>query len=286
MVLKILQIFLLFLLPVSSIACCSQGFMPNLANIVGEKIEYRDEVKGHVAFVGIQLQSTLLWYIQMKPQQERNILSLFISKLGKDLRRKINITRSSDLYGSMLIGWPYNWRRGEHEQLLFQYHHPVSDEPSSSGCMFYSNLYKDGNNRMERIGLSQIKKYSNADYFLVVAINLLEFERPLFPKPNQKYKLAVDFLVIAYSYDGKKVYSESYQESIDVEFPILGELFPPYDCIVQLLENQGEQISKDLSFLLTANDAPSPTLEDLHRRLQQPGTIDDDVKFLKEFRKK
>ena len=84
--------------------------------------------------------------------------------------------------------------------------------------------------------------------------------------------------------DGKKIYSKIYEESLD-DTASFAEYFL-YDCTMKLIENQGEQISNDLSFLLTADDAPSPTLEDLHKRLQQPGTIKDDVKFLKGFQMK
>ena len=130
---------------------------------------------------------------------------------------------------------------------------------------------------MVDITLKQIKKYSNADYFLLIVLKPLE--------DNQgRKKATVALLTILYNRDGKKVYSKIYQESLDETASFDKDFL--YDCTMQLIENQGEQISKDLSFLLTADDAPSPTLEDLHKRLQQPGTIDDDVEYLKGFQGK
>ena len=95
----------------------------------------------------------------------------------------------------------------------------------------------------------------------------------------ESIKITTALLTIIYSRDGKKIYSKIYYETLEKTASSIKFSF--YTCTMKLLENQGEQINKDLSFLLTANIATSPTLEDLHMRLQQPGTIDDDVKYLK-----
>jgi hypothetical protein len=139
---------------------------------------------------------------------------------------------------------------------------------------------------MVGITLSQIKKYSNADYFLAIALKPLDTKKW---NAHKSKKMTAVLLTIIYNRDGKKVYSKIYAETIEpISYPTsrFSKSSHFYDCIVKLLENQGEQISNDLSFLLTADDAPAPTLEDLHKRLQQPGTLDDDVKYLERFNQK
>ena len=244
--------------------------MLDMADIVLETVEYDDKIKGRVDFVGMQKPSR--WDLK---SGERNILLRFIDKLDAPLREKIHVTQSFDFqWGLRCCLLPF-WYGGS-SQFLFQYQEPVHDNIGFPTCL-YPGDYATGNNKMTPTALSQIKKYSNADYFLLIAV------QPIVRGVYKKRATAA-IATIIYNRKGKKVYSKIYQENFD-ESVSFGNYFI-YDRTMKLIENQGEQISKDLSFLLTADYAPSPTLEDLHRRLQQPGTIDDDVKFLKEFRKK
>ncbi|MCL2025346.1 MAG: hypothetical protein FWG92_00890 [Leptospirales bacterium] len=281
MTLIVLQEIAKLSLMLSSSLACLDLLIPDMADIVLETIEYNSKISGRVDFVGIQ--RPLKYYPwPSKIEGERNVLSLFMSKLNTELREKIHITQSYDFQGCVK-GCFSPWWMGEYSQFLLGYQEAVNDSLSFGESCLTSGKYNTGNNKMVGIALSQIKKYSNADYFLLIAIKPLEYNI------NKSKKVTVALLTIIYNRDGKKIYSKIYEETLDVapSAPTLfTKEFPFYDCTMKLIENQGEQISKDLKFLLTADDAPSPTLEDLHRRLQQPGTIDDDVKFLKEFRKK
>ncbi|MCL2026367.1 MAG: hypothetical protein FWG92_06145 [Leptospirales bacterium] len=151
--LKILQNFalaLLFILIADLTACCSGGFVHNLADIVEEEIEHYGEISGRVDFAGIELQRQSRSFLSEK--ETRNILLLFIDKLDEQLRKKIHVTRSNDFYGKMLITLPYNWKRGDHKQIMSSFHHPVSDEPSCSNCMNYvSFICKKTPNFLDRI---------------------------------------------------------------------------------------------------------------------------------------
>ena len=257
-------------------------WIPNMADIVLENVEYHGEIRGRIDFVGMQ--KIRYNYYPWTSVEDRNALSLFASKLDMNLRGKIHITQSFDYWGEAQFCL-FPWREGKYLQFLLGYQKSVNDSLSCSSWLFgiFSESYRAGNNKMVGITLSQIKKYSDADYFLAIAV------RPL-DAINRK-KATVVLLTVIYNRDGKKVYSKIYTETLDIvsnkSFPIFSSGDNSYyDCTMKLIENQGEQINKDLSFLLTADDAPSPTLEDLHKRLQQPGTIDDDVKYLKEFQGK
>ena len=254
----------------------------NTADIVLETVEYDDKINGRVDFVGVQKP----WEWNFK-SGERNVLLHFIDKLDTQLREKMCVTQSFDRqWGIRCCLFPF-WT-GRSSQFLFQYQEPVNDKIYLPTCLYLDYYYKPGNNKMTGAALSQIKKYSDADYFLLIAIR--PGSAAFFGYQGYKNeKVTVALLTIVYNRRGKKIYSKIYKETLDVGplRPLIrSNNFRFYDCTMKLIENQGEQISKDLEFLLTADDAPSPTLEDLHKRLQQPGTIDDDVKFLKEFQRK
>ena len=297
MLLKTLQklISLLLILLTASLTACLIDPVPRLADIVREEIDYNYKINGRVDFVGMQTISHIYYY-EWPVDGPRNVLSLFISKLDMRLREKLHVVRSYDFYGSFERGCLFTWRFGEYEPFLFKYQESVNDSLSWPGCgnyiksLFryqepvndrsglYPESYRKRDTEMVDITLSQIKKYSYADYFLLIAIKPFELYAYR-PKNGGSY-----FIVIIYNRDGKKIYSKIYEDNFETTSSNPNYFF--YSSTIKLLENQGEQISNDLMFLLTADDAPSPTLEDLHNRLQQPGTIYDDVEYLKGFQNK
>ena len=261
--------------------------IPNMADIVIETVDYRGKISDRIDFVGMQ--RPLVSYhwpggqlFDNEIDGDRNVLSLFISKLDVELWKKIHVTQSYDSRtGSFSRTCLFPWRVGKYNQFLLGYQEPVNDSLSCSSSLFGN--YKAGNNKMVSITLSQIKKYSTANYFLLIAI------KPIERNMHKSKKMTVALLTIIYNRDGKKIYSKIYEETLDIVPPaptLFPKEFPFYDCTMKLIENQGEQISKDLEFLLTADDASSPTLEDLHKRLQQPGTIDGDIEYLKGLQRK
>ncbi|MCL1910781.1 MAG: hypothetical protein FWG13_01055 [Leptospirales bacterium] len=278
--------------------------IPDMADIALETIEYDGKISGRVDFIGMQKNETYpYWpgrsYKNTKTNNidgNRNILLLFMKKLDAPLRKKIHVTQSFSRY-SGFHSCLTPWRSGHYEQIL-DHQKSVNDSLScvklgrvkykykkdaNDGLTLRLGTYVNPDNtrrskgRMVSHVLARIKKHSKADYFLLIALAPLEYS------PHKK-TAKVALLTIVYNRAGKKIYSRIYEESLDDTEPF-GDHFL-YDCTMKLIEKQGEQISKDLSFLLAPDDAPVPTLEDLYNRLQQPGRIEDDTRFLKEFQKK
>ncbi|MCL1910933.1 MAG: hypothetical protein FWG13_01860 [Leptospirales bacterium] len=300
--------------------------IPDLADIALETIEYDGKISGRVDFIGMQKNWDYpywpYYYKELLPMPgiraekidgNRKALSLFMSKLDAPLREKIHVARSSsgppDFHGCLS---PWSWG---HYMGFLNHQKEVNDSLScvafgrvnyayqkdaNDGLIWRYGTYVSPDNTNRSKGkmvsnvLSRIKRYSYADYFLLIAITPLEYsilnykynyKDRTYEKIDQANKKAkVALLTIIYNRDGKKIYSKIYEESLDDTDQF--DAYFLYDCTMKLIEKQGAQISKDLSFLLAPDDAPEPTLEDLHNRLLQPGTLSDDTKYLKEFQKK
>ena len=285
MILTVLQTLSLTIMTANFSPGCIIPPIPDMADIVLETVEYHGEINGRVDFVGMQRITHNYHRWPLEPiSGEREVLSLFMSKLDAGLREKIHVTQSSSEGFPPFPACLTPWWWGPYKQFFLGHQKPVNDSLSLFSCLYTEN-FKAGNNKMTGIALSEIKRYSHADYFLVIAVKLLNAN-----KFNNRRKANVALLTVIYNMDGKKIYSKIYEETLDIiqinPRALSDDSFSYYNCTMKIIENQGEQISNDLMFLLAADDAPSPTLEDLHNRLQQPGTIHDDVEYLKGFQNK
>jgi hypothetical protein len=192
---------------------------------------------------------------------DKKILSSFIESLDLPLQEKLKIKARYSNFAYTYRPWQYSdyssfWNQRE----------VVNDELS---CIDYWSFhpYKDGVQGKMTSGFvsSLAKKHNDADYFFLVAIRPLKISAPDYDRKSHSYSVAL--ITVIFNRDGKKVYSKIYEENIDV--PDKKGTTPYYDCTLKLLENQGAQISKDLFFLLSADDAPSPNLADLYNELQR-----------------
>jgi hypothetical protein len=285
-----------------------------LPEIVFDRISDPKELHGQVDFIGIQwfhshksynavLENIFKWrekpllftshgpnfndyitdfdnYIKW-PNNDMNCLSLFIENMDEALQQKLHIFsfNKSFFYTFFISGIPYR-------QVLNDVQMSIRDRPNTytfycTGLPF--KLYKENEQgKMESSELSRLKKYSKADYFLLIAMRPLEILLP--DDKHQYHEMTTALLTVIYNRNGEKVYSKIYEDSLDA--PDGGEhtgIF--YKSALKLLENQGAQISKDLSFLLSADDAPSPNLADLYNELQKTDSLKDVEKSLKEMYK-
>jgi hypothetical protein len=109
--------------------------------------------------------------------------------------------------------------------------------------------------------LGILKKSSNANYFLVVAIRPLDVQLPDEKNPYSTMKIAL--IIVLYNNQGIKEFSKIY-EMVSDQIAKSEEREAYFRCSLKLLETYGSQINRELSFLSMAEDAKSPTLENLY----------------------
>jgi hypothetical protein len=269
--------------------------LPNKSDIALDEYPYRKDLKGRIDFIGMQKIDSARGYnwtnlyknrdnkftintygnYPLEWPSERDVLMLFMNSTSVTLRQKLHLhfQDTVNYYDNIPL------TVGGYEQFFYKYQETVTDSLSCLNNLSFTPYKKDEQRQMNSYILSGLKKYSNADYFLLIAIRPLEIL--LYDQDHQYFTINVALLTVIYNRDGEKVYSKIYKETLDDSVDNQGK-FLYYNCIMQLLKNQGEQINEDLSFLLAANDAPYPTLEDLNTELQNLGDKPlDSIRFNK-----
>ena len=189
-----------------------------------------------------------------------DIITSVVESLDEEKRNRLTVLFNERnctklLYPPLLI-----WHGSAYRESFGDKQVPVIDNMSCINALPFRTPYREGVQGKMATGNSlNISGISNAEYFLVFAIRLLEIWPPENEQQNSTYKIAL--ITVMYNRDGKKVYSAIYNESIEGD-DSKENIY--YNCIMQLFENQHKQINKDLSFLNTVAKAQYPTLEDMH----------------------
>lgn len=187
-------------------------------------------------------------------------ISTFIKCLDSKLQKKIRKSTGNPFYYGF-----YRFFAGDvgtgYIQMLLRDHIPIHDTWN------HGDKIKEGMQPvMDKVCLSYLRKRSKADYYLLVSLRPLEVRLP--DEKNKYSAMNVAMLIVLYDRAGKKIYSKIYKETLDgIKDP--GKESPYFKCSMKLLENQGTQINNDLFFLLTADDAEKPTLEDLYQEIKK-----------------
>lgn len=277
--------------------------LPPIGEILLEDISVDFELKGEVDFLGLQVYSHAEGYLQkpfckgdfsvkdkfkkiwlgssigMKPAVREKYISSLFNLMKPEVRAKLGVLiAQTHFYFFPSFKAVRDTRYGtRYRQLLYDLQGwPVYDAFDNYDSS--EEIYSSGSSKMEKYSLEEFQKKSGADYFLVAAIRPLEIEKT----EASNFKFISAFIIAVYSRSGDKVYSKVYYESLNSD-KITLEGFN--NCIGNLFENQSEQISEDLSFLLSADDGEYPTLEDLYKEMQTDKPIgriyNDMIKYKK-----
>lgn len=275
---KIRKILLCISILIILYGCISVNPIPDPAEIIFATIAPPEKFKGKVDFVGLQWYLIPYLYNSKRPlkynlvknfdgdysklnphfftimslNEEQSILFLFVKSLHPQLRLKIhNYIRESFFWG---ISTGY-------EQTFFKFyneHIPIIDD-------WNINIVNTGGpGRMDDDCLSFLKKSSKADYFFIAAIRPLEVRSS--GEKNISFTMKIALLTVLYNNQGEKIYSKIYEDELEgIKDPKKDR--PYYTCSEKLIKTYAEQINKDLFFILTADNAENPTLEDLYQEM-------------------